>query len=415
MRRRLLAIVLALLSVSAAVVLPYLLGEAAARPSLDAYRGLGTWVDIYDKDQYYDPATAVAQMAARGVRTLYLETANYHSKKDIVFPLEVDRFIDAAHANGMRIVAWYLPSFNNPQRDLRRSLAAIQRTTSTGGHFDSFGLDIEAEVVSDVSLRTQRLLQLSSEIRAAVGPSYPLSAIIPSPKNIQARPTYWPGFPYRQLTRFYDVFQPMSYYTFRVSNASGAYAYIAGNIDMVRAGTGDPTIPIHVIGGIADSSNAAEDRAVVRAARERGILGASLYDFATSTSEDWEVMAGAPDNPPQSKALPISLPAAGAYGNIPGGDQTHPKEVWYRIGSVSGPATLRFQVYNVQQGEVSLYVNWRLIGTINPTNTNSWGVSRSVALPASMLRSSGRNLIGFVARGTRARWSVWGVRRVSIR
>src|SRR5947208_2966860 len=195
MGRRLLALALALLSMSAAVVLPYLLGEAAPRPSLDAYRGLGTWVDIYDKDQYYDPATAVAQMASHGVRTLYVETANYHSKKDIVFPLEVDRFIDAAHANGMRIVGWYLPSFNNPQRDLRRSLAAIQRTTSTGGHFDSFGLDIEAEVVSDVSLRTQRLLQLSSQIRTAVGPSYPLSATIPSPKTMQPRPPYWPALP----------------------------------------------------------------------------------------------------------------------------------------------------------------------------------------------------------------------------
>src|SRR5438552_4560362 len=173
MRRRLLAIVLALLSVSAAVVLPYLLGEAAARPSLDAYRGLGTWVDIYDKDQYYDPATAVAQMAARGVRTLYLETANYHSKKDIVFPLEVDRFIDAAHANGMRIVAWYLPSFNNPRRDLRRSLPATQRKTSTGGHFDSFGLDLESEVLSDVSPRTQRLLQLSAEVRTVRRPPDP--------------------------------------------------------------------------------------------------------------------------------------------------------------------------------------------------------------------------------------------------
>src|SRR5256885_2225450 len=83
------------------------------------------------------------------VPIIYLETANYNSKQDIVFPVEVDRFIDAAHARGMQVVAWYLPSFNNPQRDLRRSLAAIQRTTSAGGHFDSFGLDIEASVVSD--------------------------------------------------------------------------------------------------------------------------------------------------------------------------------------------------------------------------------------------------------------------------
>jgi hypothetical protein len=413
MRRRHLALGLALVSISA-FALPHVAGSAAPRPSLDAYRGLGTWVDIYDKKQYYDPAAAVAQMASRGVRTLYIETANYHSKNDIVFPVEVDRFIDAAHASGMQIVAWYLPSFNNPQRDLRRSLAAIRRTTSTGGRFDSFGLDIEASVVSDPSLRTQRLLQLSSDIRAAVGPTYPLSAIVPSPKGMVARPDYWPGFPFRQLTRFYDVFQPMSYYTFRVHDASGAYQYIAGNIALVRSGTGDPTIPIHVIGGIADASSRAEDLAVVRAARVRGILGASLYDFATSTSEDWQVMAGAPDNPPQSKALPVSLPAPAALGNIPGGDETHPKEVWYRTGPTSGARTLRFQVFDIQLGEVSLYVNWRLVRTVNPTGASSWGVTRSIAIPASLLRSSGQNLIGFVARGDRSHRSVWGVRRVSI-
>ena len=68
----------------------------------------------------------------------------------------------------------------------------------------------------------------------------------------------------------------------------------------------------------------------------------------------------------------------------------------------------------MQQGEVSLLVNWRLVRTVNPTGASSWGVSRSVAIPASLLRSSGRNLIGFVARGRRPHWSTWGVRRVSL-
>src|SRR5438067_1805496 len=147
MRRRTISLVL--LAVLAALALPGVRGGTAERPNIDVYRGLGSWVDIYDKDQYYDPPATIDALAARGVRTLYIETANYRAKKDIVFPIEVDRFIDAAHAAGMRIVAWYLPSFDNVQRDLRRSLAAIQRTTANGGRFDSFGLDIEATVVSD--------------------------------------------------------------------------------------------------------------------------------------------------------------------------------------------------------------------------------------------------------------------------
>ena len=63
------------------------LAMAAARPpasaagsaSITAYRGLGTWVDMYDPSAWNDPAAAVKDMAAHGVRTLYIETANYHN------------------------------------------------------------------------------------------------------------------------------------------------------------------------------------------------------------------------------------------------------------------------------------------------------------------------------------------------
>src|SRR5664279_4482161 len=51
---------------------------AAAKPRIVMYRGLGTWVDMYDAKAWADPATAVADMAAHGVRTLSLETANFH-------------------------------------------------------------------------------------------------------------------------------------------------------------------------------------------------------------------------------------------------------------------------------------------------------------------------------------------------
>ena len=115
-------------------------------PDSDPYARLGTWVDIYDGGLYRNPAAAVRGMKRRGVRTLYIETANYRQPVDIVKPRAVGRFIESAHAAGIQVVAWYLPGFTSYSRDLRRSLAAVRFKTPRGQRFDSFGLDIEARI-----------------------------------------------------------------------------------------------------------------------------------------------------------------------------------------------------------------------------------------------------------------------------
>ena len=43
---------------------------------LTAYKGLATWLDIYDHAQWRSPDAAVQAMAAHGVETLFLETGN---------------------------------------------------------------------------------------------------------------------------------------------------------------------------------------------------------------------------------------------------------------------------------------------------------------------------------------------------
>jgi hypothetical protein len=259
-------------------------------PSLAAYRGLGTWVDIYDPTAWTHPVTAVAKMKARGIRTLYLETGNYRQKVDIVRPSIAARFIDAAHARGLKVVAWYLPSFAAPKKDLRRSLAAIRFTTPSGGQFDSFALDIESSIVKNVGLRNSRLLSLSSQIREAVGPSYPLGAIIPSPRGMQLVNGYWPTFPYADLALTYDVFLPMGYFSYRPTDLGGAYGYTVRNVALIRRATGDPQVPIHAIGGVGDDVSAAQVGAFVRATRDCGVTGASMYDFTTTASGGWKYL-----------------------------------------------------------------------------------------------------------------------------
>src|SRR5438046_1229619 len=131
------------------------------RASPAAYKGLATWVDLYDAQSWAEPETVVAMMAQHGVRTLFLETGNYSHASRVYEPDFAARFIEAAHANGMRIVAWYLPDFAHPRHDYLRSLGAIRFRTPDGERFDSFGLDIESSVVQDVQLRNARLLALS--------------------------------------------------------------------------------------------------------------------------------------------------------------------------------------------------------------------------------------------------------------
>jgi hypothetical protein len=286
---RLLAAVVAVSTVLAAPAA----GGSAGHHS--AYAGLGTWLDIYATSSWVHPQQEVAAMARDGARTLYLQTGNYEQRTDLVRSSKLGRFVDAAHAAGMRVVAWYLPSFADPVQDTRRALAAIRFRSAKGERFDSFALDIEAGFVKPVSLRNARLLRLSARLRAAVAHRYALGAIIPSPVGMRRHPAYWPHFPYRQLARSYNVFLPMAYATdagIRGSNATRRYN--AADIAAIRTRTGKPHVPIHLIGGIAGTMGPKETAGFMRAVADCAPLGYSLYDFPITRQAAWQALASPP-------------------------------------------------------------------------------------------------------------------------
>jgi hypothetical protein len=292
-------------AIAAACVSLAVAGPAAAR-DLSAYRGLGSWVDIYDHHAAKNPQAVVAEMRTRGVQTLYVETSNY-SHGDLVRPASLARFIESAHAAGLRVVAWYLPGFWSLKRDLRRSLAAIRFTTPLGEHFDSFALDIEATLVHPIGARNNRLAELSVMLRRAVGRDYPLGAIVPDAAAYQV---YWRPIPYLTLSRYFDVFLPMAYWTARVRGAAAVYRYIAANIAAIRQGTGRPDEPVHVIGGLSQPARTSEVSAFVAAVRDGGAIGASLYDFAGTRASAWQALEQVPGwqlpPSPVARSLPPS-------------------------------------------------------------------------------------------------------------
>jgi hypothetical protein len=258
--------------------------------TLGPHQGIGVWLDVYDWTHELSggqpgvqPAD-IDRMAELGIQTLYIQTAHRRSMADVIEPDRLIAFIDRAHARGMAVVAWYLPTLEDVSVDLRRLLAAAQLP------IDGLGVDIESRAVADPAERTRRLLELSVRLRDAVG-RRAIAAITPSAVHLQViNPDFWPGFPWPELADAYDVILPMSYWSVRRPEWRSGERYTGENIDRIRASTGRPDIPIHAIGGVADGASVADVQGMVRAIQARGILGGSLYDWNTSQPAQWDAL-----------------------------------------------------------------------------------------------------------------------------
>jgi hypothetical protein len=286
--------VVVLAALALVLTLPAMIRAAPApRPAVTpaaVYGGLGSWLDIFAAGAWSDPVALVAQAKAAGVRTLYLQTSNYSRRAAIVRPAAVGRFVDTAHAAGLRVVAWYLPGFARPRLDARRALAALRFRSAGGQAFDGFALDIEASIVRDIAVRNARLLSLTALLRRAAPRNVPLGAIIPSPVGIRRHPHYWPGFPYAALARSFDAVLPMAYFSYYAHSARTAYAYAQDAMTLLRARTGGRSTLVHMIGGSAKHIPAATLAGFVRAVSQCGAQGISLYAFPQTSAEDWAVL-----------------------------------------------------------------------------------------------------------------------------
>ena len=266
------------------------LRRTVSRSGVDVYRGVGAWVDMYDPAELGNPWPALVEMRDRGVRTLYFETASWRVKpKSVDFkdPQAVELFLDEAHALGLKVVAWYLPGLDDMRTDLRRTRAVLEYSTPNGQRFDGLAIDIESQNVRALRARNAALVRYSRAVRRYAGPSYALGAIIPDLRSTTVTPGLWPGFPYRTAARYYDVFLPMAYSSYRAHGASYVYAYSRANVRYVRAWTGRP---VHLIGGLTDALASGEAAAMVRGARDGGAIGASFYDFAIGQDEAWRAL-----------------------------------------------------------------------------------------------------------------------------
>ena len=277
-------------------------GRAATR-DISAYRQLGTWADVFDYAPAFGGGTgappqltpsSVDAMAAAGIRTLYLQASVDAPRSTGILeaPNLLGAFVTRAHAVGMKVVAWYLPTFTDVDGDLQR-LRAMRDFRIGGQGFDGIAVDIEATSgVPDTTRRNAALIDLSRRFRAETGTA--IAAIVLPPVLLEVVNTnYWPRFPWQSLAPYYDVWLPMAYWTDRTTESgySDPARYTSENISRLRTDLGQPNAAVHVIGGIGGSSTADQYRRFVTAARAGGAVGISLYDFRAANAGVWPLLA----------------------------------------------------------------------------------------------------------------------------
>ena len=190
-----------------------------------AYRGLGTWVDVYDYVPAFQqegevpavtpgrsptwPGSASDALPAGGPGRPAL--ARRHRRPDVLATVR-----RAGHRAGVQVVAWYLPRFDDLAADLRRiqslldfeadgtALRRHRRSTSSG-----------PSACPTPPPATTRSSSSRSRYAGAAG-DRPLGAIVLEPVQLEViNQAYWPDFPWRELASLYDVWLPMSYWTNR--------------------------------------------------------------------------------------------------------------------------------------------------------------------------------------------------------
>ena len=255
---------------------------AASNPAsrTAVFAGTGVWVDIYD-ETIKDPQFVVDEAVAHGIQTIYVETSNYHSPADVMYPDQIREMISLAHANSIKVVPWYLPGYRNIALDRRRFAAAV----NVGGAdpIDGLGVDIEADIVRNRQLRANRAAAMVQWLRSTY-PDLPMAGIVP--RDALA---WWRIFPYATIRSNTDAMLPMCY-TSRYLTPAQTTAMAAACVTTIREETGDPAAPVHVIAGVTDFLKPRLLVAAARGAKSAGAMGFSLYNLETTTPPGWRAI-----------------------------------------------------------------------------------------------------------------------------
>ncbi|HEY9871398.1 MAG TPA: hypothetical protein V6D08_19730 [Candidatus Obscuribacterales bacterium] len=277
--------------------------------------GPGIWVNIWhypegDLDVY------CSRLRAHGIRNLFIQTSR--SNTDALPHAEkLGAVIEACHRQGIRVIAWSFAELVDPKGDAAKMIAAARYRSPQGEGIDGIAPNLEK------NLERWRVELYSQELRRALGPNYPMMAVVFSPLNKAPEVA---RTPWTLLPRYYDVIAPMAYWGGRRQSLD-AYTYTSTTIQKVRQLTGSAHAEIHVIGD-GMGTGATEIDQFLRACKAAEATSASLYPNHRPTPDQLAALARYPDFFPENARFRLAafkgLVRSGALRCPPDNDPSRP-------------------------------------------------------------------------------------------
>jgi len=273
--------------------------------------GPGIWVNIWhypegDLDAY------CSRMRAHGIRNLFVQTSRSNTPA-IREPEKLGPLIEACHRHGIRIIAWSFAELLNPTADAEKMVVAARFRSQKGERLDGIAPNLEQ------NLDKWRVIAYSEHLRAALGKSYPMIAVVYSPLN---RSPQVAKTPWKVIGQYYDVIAPMAYWGGRFQKLD-AYTYTTATVQKVRALTGQSNIEVHVVG---DGMGTKVDdlHHFLRACKDAEATSASLYPNHRPTAEQLVAMSRYTSHFPTNSRFRLAafreLTREGALPEPPGND-----------------------------------------------------------------------------------------------
>lgn len=226
---------------------------------LDAVRGKGLWATPMGR-RPLDVQGLVAQAQRTGVRSIWVRTGG--TPQGYYGGPFLPALVAAAHADGVRVIAWDFPFLSDPVADAGRARQAL------AAGVDGFSPDVET-AAEGTRLTPRRLQLYLSLVRASAG-SRPVVATVPRPSGARG------DFPYPAFVPYADAFAPMVYWSCLEPGAvvQQSLAGLGRLLPVAPIGQG---YDMGSEGGRRGTPSRLETLRFLDAARRAGAVGASLW------------------------------------------------------------------------------------------------------------------------------------------
>lgn len=263
--------------------LPPVEAPAPWTSDLSPIAGKGMWIWEWSHTDGGDAAAVVARARRAGLRQVWVRVGD--SADGFYGSAELDALVPAAHAAGLRVVAWGFPYLYDPVGDARWTAQILGWRGPGGAAVDGYSADIE-RASEGVDLTARRAAVYLQQVRRDAGNRLIVATVYPP---VDA---YWTGggYPFSTMARYVDAFAPMIYW--ECTDPGSDATFDIGRLATLR--------PVHIIGqaynmasggGRAVSPSAAEITEFLQAGRQRGAVGASFWVWQSATAEEWGAVA----------------------------------------------------------------------------------------------------------------------------